>query len=237
MSIDYAVGGAVATITLARPERLNALDQPMTVALLEAVSQAAHDPQVRAVVLTGAGRGFCSGGDSAAPATIDFADVEAEIAWTRAHTEVSALLAGMDKPTIAAVNGPCAGVGMSFALACDLRIAAEGAVFVTAYRRAGLPGDGAIAWTLSRLVGAGRARELMLLSPRVEAHQALAMGLVNQVVEGAQLLAVAGEIAADLVAVPHRVIAAMKADFLDADRLDISSYLDVETERHVRCRY
>lgn len=236
MSIEYAVDHAVAVITLSRPDRLNALDQAMTIDLLAAVAAAAADDSVRAVVLTGAGRGFCAGGDTSASPELVFAGLAAEIEWTQRHAAVSALLHEMPKPTIAAVNGPCAGVGMSFAAACDLRFAAETAVFVTSYRSAGLPGDGAIAWTLTRLIGAGRARELMLLSPKITANRALEIGLVNRVLPGAELMPQTLAVAADLATAHQPAIAAMKADFADLDRLDIRSYIEIETDRHVRCR-
>lgn len=238
MSIDYSVtGSGVATITLDRPERLNALDEQMTADLLASAERAAGDPAVRAVVLTGAGRGFCSGGDSSAPSTVSFGSLEEEIAWTRRHTEVSHLLASMEKVTIAAVNGPCAGVGLSFAAACDIRLAADSAVFVTAYRGAGLPGDGGIAWTLSRLIGTGRARYQLLMSPRIDAQTAFTVGLIDQVVPRDELTTAAATLAAEMAALPPQLIKAMKADFVDAARLDLADYLDVETRRHVLCRH
>ena len=156
MSIDLARDGAVATVTLHRPEKLNALDLEHVLALRDELRVLARDDSVRAVVLTGAGRGFCAGGD--VTSMTGDGNTSAEPVDLRAIMEVSELLHGMPAFTVAAINGPCAGAGLSFAAACDLRYAARSAVFVSAFLRVGSSGDHGSAWVLSRAVGSASTR-------------------------------------------------------------------------------
>lgn len=236
MSISFVQDGAVALVTMARPEKLNALDRADTIALRDAMQSATEDPEIRAIVLTGAGVGFCAGGDMSEDVAGRFAHLEQEIEWTRQHAMVSAMLQSSSKPSIAAVNGACAGFGMSLALACDLRFAADSAVFVTAYARVGLPGDGGIGWNLGRLVGVGRARELMMLSPKLTAAEALQIGLVNRTIPSAELMAVSLDTAHNLAEIGECAMAAIKANAIDAEICDLSTYIERETARHVACK-
>ena len=174
-TVRFEVSGPVATITLNRPDRLNAMTEELIGGVLACLEQAAADDAIRAVVLTGAGRGFCAGGDLGAMG--EFAGArpeEASRAELRRLHRTTELLHEMPKVTIAAVNGPCAGAGLSWACACDLRIAAESAVFRTAFLSAGLTGDFGGTWSLTRLVGAGRARHLFFLNEKLSAASAAA---------------------------------------------------------------
>src|ERR671922_1064341 len=175
----------VATLTLNRPDRLNAMSGPMLDALLEALSRLADDASVGVVVLTGAGRGFCAGGDVKAMAEgREFGGdtLEDKAQGLRARMETSRWLHEMPVPTIAMVRGAAAGAGLSLALACDLRIAGESAKFGTAFARVGYSGDFGGSWFLTQLVGTAKARELYYTADLVDAPQALALGLVNRVV-------------------------------------------------------
>lgn len=192
--------GAVVTLILNRPDTLNALNVPLVAELRRALDQVAGDVSVGAIILTGAGRGFCSGGDlregaAAKPTTADGREFEQWADNLRAAMECSRLLHQMPKPTIAMMRGPAAGAGLSLATACDLRIAAEDATFTTAFVKVGFPGDFGITWFLTRLVGTAKARELMFLSEKLDASEALRIGLVNRVVASAELEAATMDIA------------------------------------------
>ena len=176
-TVRFEVSGPVATITLNRPDRLNAMTEELIAGVLVLLEQVSADEAIRVLVLTGAGRGFCAGGDLGAMG--EFAEPRtpgASIAQLRRLHRTTELLHEMPKPTIAAVNGPCAGAGLSWACACDLRIAAESAVFRTAFLSAGLTGDFGGTWLLTRLVGAGRARDLYFRNEKLSAAAAAAWG-------------------------------------------------------------
>ena len=165
-----SISEGVAKLTLNRPERLNALSTPITSGLLEALPRLARDDSVGVVVLTGAGRAFCSGGDikSMAEGTVE-RPLEEAVTHLRGRMEV--LLHEIPKPTIAMVNGAAAGAGLSLALACDLRIAGQSARFVTAFANIGFSGDFGGSYFLSKLVGTGRARELYFTAEPLDAAQ------------------------------------------------------------------
>jgi 2-(1,2-epoxy-1,2-dihydrophenyl)acetyl-CoA isomerase len=171
----------VVTLTLNRPERLNALSTPIMEGLLEALPRLAQDPAVGVVVLTGAGRAFCSGGDvkSMAEGSAERTAPEA-VRQLRGRMEVSRLLHEMPKPTIAMVNGPAAGAGLSLALACDLRVAGQSAGFFTAFAKVGFSGDFGGSYFLAKLVGTGKARELYYTAEPLDAAQALTLGVVTR---------------------------------------------------------
>jgi 2-(1,2-epoxy-1,2-dihydrophenyl)acetyl-CoA isomerase len=191
------------------------------------------------VVVTGAGRGFCAGGDvtamaGAGDATSDD-DRVGDPLDLRAIMEVSELLHGMPAISIAAVNGPCAGAGLSFACACDLRYAARSAVFVSAFLRVGSSGDHGSAWVLTRSVGPAKARELLLLGERVAADEALRIGLVSDVLDDDVLTGHVDVIAARLAGMPPTAARLMKQNLDDAVTLPLHEYLDAETERFAQC--
>ena len=192
----------------------------------------AGDAAVRAVVLTGAGRGFCAGGDVT---SMTGGRSSGEPVDLRSIMEISELLHTMPAITVAAVNGPCAGAGLSFACACDLRYAARSAVFVSAFLRVGSSGDHGSAWMLTRAVGPAKARELLLLGDRVGAEEALRIGLVSAVLDDEALAAHVDAIAARLAAMPPTAARLMKQNLDDAVTLPLGPYLDAETERFAEC--
>ena len=186
--IIEAISDGVATLTLNRPDRLNALSATITDALLEALPRLAADPAVGVIVLTGAGRAFCAGGDVKRMAgDPDERSAPDAVQKLRAKMEISRLLHEIPKPTIAMVNGPAAGAGLAMALACDLRIAGESARFVTAFAKVGFSGDFGGSYFLSKLIGTGKARELYFTAEPLNAAHALALGIVNRVVPDVEL--------------------------------------------------
>ena len=198
----YAVADAVATITLDRPERLNAWTGRMNTEYRSLLARASADPGVRVIVVTGAGRGFCAGADTRAleghvergaydPGTGP--DLETPGYGVRPEFDGEfAYHFGIPKPIIAAVNGPAAGVGFALACYCDLRFAAAGAKLTTAHGRLGLPAEFGLSWLLPRLIGLTRAADVLLSSRVVLAEEAADIGLVNGVVPGPELPDVVG---------------------------------------------
>ncbi len=207
----HRVEDGVGWITLNRPETLNAVTAAMREELIVLLDRASADPDVRAVVLTGAGRGFCSGADlrgSAAAGERVPGDVTRVL--KRGVQRMVAAVLDCEKPVLAAVNGTAAGVGLPLALACDLVLAADTATFVAAFVRRGLVPDGGAAYLLPRLVGPQRAKELLLLGDSLPAAAAGRMGLVNRVVPAAELEKTARELALRLAAGPTRALALTK---------------------------
>jgi 2-(1,2-epoxy-1,2-dihydrophenyl)acetyl-CoA isomerase len=198
--------GGVLELTLNRPERLNALDDALLTALGSALAAARLDGSVRAVLITGAGRGFCAGADLAA-GLIDSPDRGAAVRehLHRFYAPVILAIREMEKPVVAGVNGVAAGAGMSLALACDLRVAAESASFIQAFVRIGLVPDAGSSFFLPRLVGMAKAAELAMLGDRVDAATALQIGLVTSVVPDASLIDEARALASRLARGPRSV--------------------------------
>ena len=195
--------GAVAVLTLNRPESLNSLVVETKVALREAVEQVRDDDGVRAVVLTGAGRAFCVGQDLREHAALLEAGDPAPLSTVSEHyNPVVTALAEMAKPTVAAINGTAAGAGLGLACALDFRIGAAGSRYTTAFAGIGLSVDSGLSWTLPRLVGAGRASALLLLAEPFTAEQALEMGMLNAVVAPEAVLTAAVELAERLAQGP-----------------------------------
>jgi 2-(1,2-epoxy-1,2-dihydrophenyl)acetyl-CoA isomerase len=226
----------VAIVTLNRPDRLNAMNDGLLDRLVEVLEEVASDPSVAAVVLTGAGRGFCAGGDLAAMAEgASDATPEARVTSLRRHTRAAELLREMSAVTIAAVNGPCAGAGLSLAMAADLRIAGESAVFRTAFLSAGMSGDFGGSWSLTQLLGTARARELYLFDERLDAARAEHLGMVSSVVPDAELVDSARALAKRLASSAPLARAGIKANLNDAVRLSFAEMLQREAERHIRC--
>jgi enoyl-CoA hydratase/carnithine racemase len=197
----YAKDGAIATLTLNRPERMNAISGEMLDLLAERLVEADRDPEVRVIVLTGAGRGFCGGldlKDTAAGTGIGGGDLAPRLDLRSAPPTV---LHGLDTPTICALNGGAAGYGMDLALGCDIRIAAESAKLAAAFTRRGVLPESGGTWLLPRLVGWARAAEIIFTGRTLTAAQCLELGLVNRVVPDARLMqetrALADEIAAN----------------------------------------
>ncbi|HTQ23148.1 MAG TPA: enoyl-CoA hydratase [Candidatus Binataceae bacterium] len=223
----------VLSLTLNQPDKLNALSDQMIAGLLDELGRAAHDAEVRCVVVSGAGRGFCSGGDVSRMRERNEGDgpgltVEQRMASLRRAEEVSLMLHELPKPTIAAINGAAAGAGLSVALACDLRIAADSARLVTAFARVGFSGDFGGTWLMTRLVGPARAKEFYFLADPIDANQALALGLVNRVVPAASLMVEAAVLANRLASGPAIAYGYMKANINAALTADLRTLLDRE---------
>lgn len=225
----------VATLTLNRPDRLNALSTPILDGLLEALPRLAADPDVAVVILTGAGRGFCAGGDvkSMAEGT-SLLELENAVQRLRGRMEVSRLLHEIPKPTIAMVNGPAAGAGLAMALACDLRIAAQSARFITAFAKVGFSGDFGGSYFLSKLIGTGKARELYYSGDQLDATQAVALGIANTVVPDAELLQATMALARRLALGPSVALGLMKQNFNAAESGTLSQLLDLEALNQVK---
>ncbi len=218
--------GAVLTITLNRPEVFNAFNAALHAALAAALEEAA-DPSVRAVVLTGAGRGFCAGQDLK-----EFQEMPESIRERLEQTYHPniRLIRGLEKPVIAAVNGPCAGAGLSLAAACDIRVAADAATFVPGFIGIGLIPDSGGSWFIHRLLGFARAFEWMTSNRRLTAAEAHAWGLVSEVVEADGLAARVAEIAAEYAALPTRAIGMTKRLFDHAYTASLDEQLELEAE-------
>lgn len=209
--IDYAVDDPVATITLNRPQALNAWTMRMGAEVKHALATAEADPRVVGIVITGAGRGFCAGADlkdlrsmteGRAPT-----DPSAELAANPGDPEAGDSFRGtytyvisVRKPVIAAINGPVAGMAIPIVLACDLRFASDRATFTTAFSRRGLIAEWGVSWLLPRVVGTAHALDLLFSARRVDAEEAARIGLVNRVVPHDELLAAARAYVADLAA-------------------------------------
>ncbi|WP_181310236.1 enoyl-CoA hydratase/isomerase family protein [Nocardioides campestrisoli] len=202
----------VATLTLNRPEAMNSLDVETKERLRDLVVQVARAPEVRAVLLTGAGPAFSVGQDLDEHVTL-LRQHEAEQVFEtveRHYNPIIETLATMDKPVVCAVNGMAAGAGASLALACDLRIMAQGAAFNFAFTRVGLSCDSGVSWTLPRLVGPERALELLYLHETVRADDAVRLGLASRVVADDELGSVASELAARLAQGPTVALGAIR---------------------------
>jgi len=228
----------VAVLTLNRPDRLNAMSPPMLDALLEALPRLAADPEIGVVVLTGAGRGFCAGGDVKAMAEGRESigtTLEEKAQGLRSRMEVSRWLHEMPKPTIAMVRGAAAGAGLSLALACDLRVASDSARFATAFARVGYSGDFGGSWFLTQLVGPAKARELYFTADIMDAQQALALGIVNRVVPDVRLEDETMALAARLARGPRIAYRYMKRNFNAAESGTLKDLLDLEAWHHTRC--
>jgi 2-(1,2-epoxy-1,2-dihydrophenyl)acetyl-CoA isomerase len=221
----------VATLTMNRPESMNSLSIALKEALLVAARDVSADPAVRAVVLTGTGRGFCVGQDLREHVALLEAGDPAPLSTVAQHYNPLILaLAGMPKPVIAAVNGMAAGAGAGLSFACDFRIAARTAGFLLAFANVGLTLDSGVSWTLPRIVGQARATALSILAEPINAESALEMGLVNAVVEPERVLSTAQELAARLAAGPTAAYAAIKESIVYAQSVDLESALAKEDE-------
>jgi 2-(1,2-epoxy-1,2-dihydrophenyl)acetyl-CoA isomerase len=220
LKVEQAAG--VLTITLNRPEVFNAFNSALHAALRAALEEAA-DPEVRAVVITGAGRGFCAGQDLK-----EFAEMPESIRERLEqtyHPNIRAIRA-LPKPVIAAVNGPCAGAGLSLAAACDLRIAADDATFVPGFIGIGLVPDSGGSWFVHRLLGFARAFEWMTSNRKLTAAEAHAWGLVSEVTD--DLPARAAELAATYAALPTRGVGLTKQLFEHAFTASLEEQLELE---------
>ncbi|MDF0487502.1 enoyl-CoA hydratase-related protein [Sphingomonas sp. H39-1-10] len=227
-AITFELADGVAWLTLARPDRRNAIGPEIARALHEAADLCADDPAIRCVVLTGSGRFFSVGGD------IDVfseagGDVEA-IVLDLAHSFHAGVhrLATMDKPLVTAINGPAAGAGLSLAILGDIAIAAASAHFTSAYSAIGLTPDGGASWWLPRLVGLRRAQEIVLTNRRIDASEAAAIGLITRVTADEDLIAAVREVAVALASGPTRAIGRCRRLLLASATSDLATQLEAE---------
>ncbi|MEO8654229.1 MAG: enoyl-CoA hydratase [Ramlibacter sp.] len=231
----------VLTLTLNRPEARNAMSRAMNQALQEQLAAAEMDPAVRCIVLTGAGKGFCAGGDvkgmaAAGDGTVGALTIDQAIHRQRLNQRgTSGKLFKMPKPTIAALPGAAAGAGLALALACDLRVMASTAILTTAFARVGFSGDYGGTYFLTQLVGAAKARELYFLSERIGADEALRLGLVNWVCAPDDLAARTREIALRLAGGPTVAYRYMKENLNRALAGDVDDCMDLEATHHIHC--
>jgi 2-(1,2-epoxy-1,2-dihydrophenyl)acetyl-CoA isomerase len=197
-----ALQSATLTISLNRPERANAFNFEMIAELRTALEQAATDSQVRSVVLTGAGSSFCSGHDITEMLAVQGQAISYREHLQKTYNPLILQIRRLEKPVIAAINGPAAGAGLGLALACDLRVAAEAALFTVGFTGIGLVPDSAVSLLLPVMIGLGRATELSFTNQPITTVQALEWGLVNQVVPDGELAEVVGKLAAGLATGP-----------------------------------
>jgi 2-(1,2-epoxy-1,2-dihydrophenyl)acetyl-CoA isomerase len=225
--------GATATVALNRPEKRNSIGGPMMVELYDALSATSADPAVRILVLRGNGADFCPGadvkhygGEGAAPAPRGWSGTR--------EFNVSVMLHEMPAVTIAAISGACAGAGFGWACACDLRIASTTARFNTAFLDVGVAGDMGGPWTLPRILGAAKARELYFLPGKFDAAEALRIGLVSRVAPAEDFEAEVAALVARLERAAPLALAAMKANFTAAEKVGFADYIGLESEKHMR---
>ncbi|MER5297508.1 enoyl-CoA hydratase-related protein [Streptomyces pharetrae] len=239
-TVLYEVTDGLATITLNRPEAMNALNVATKVALREAVQSAAADDAVRAVLLTAAGdRAFCVGQDLKEHIGLLAADREAgegqTMSTVREHyNPIARALVGMRKPVVAGVNGVAAGAGFGFALAADYRVVADTAAFNTSFAGVALTADSGISWTLPRVVGPGRAADLLFFPRSVKAQEAYELGIANRVVPAAELRAEAEKVARELAEGPTVAYAALKESVAYALTHTFDEALEKEDELQAR---
>jgi 2-(1,2-epoxy-1,2-dihydrophenyl)acetyl-CoA isomerase len=228
--------GSVLTIRLNRPDRLNALNVELATALVAALRRASEDASVRAVVLTGAGRAFCGGGDVGVLRDTRKRHASQELAaLVGAGKETVLLLATMPKPVLASVNGPAAGGGSNLALACDMRIAAEQASFGQSFAKLGLYPDFGGTFLLPRLVGPARAAELFYSGEMISADECLRLGIYNRVVPFEQLAAETHSAAAALACGPPIAARFVKDRLFGSKRAELEKLLDEEIQRQMEC--
>ncbi len=229
----------IATLTINRPQSRNSMTTEVMQGLSEAMPRLANDPSVRLVVLTGAGGAFCAGGDvkgfvNKEPGSANSLPFEQNVNLLRASMEVSRWLHEMPKPTLAVISGPAAGAGLSLALACDMRIAADDAKLTTAFSKIGLSGDFGGSYFLNLLVGAAKAREMYFTGEVVLGAQAALIGLVNRSVPKDQLAQAAQAWALELAALPTLAIGYMKRNLNAGLRGSLSEVLDLEAIHMIR---
>jgi 2-(1,2-epoxy-1,2-dihydrophenyl)acetyl-CoA isomerase len=222
--------GAIATLTLNRPGRMNGMTNRMVAEATEALTAIAADPDVRVLVLTGAGRAFSPGADLQAVASSD-TPPDGELRPEQFRAAV--LLREMPAVTIAAINGACAGAAFGWAAACDLRFAAASAKFNVAFLDVGVAGDMGGPWTLPRLLGSARARDLYFLPGKFDAEEALRIGFVSRVFPDERFRDEVAALATRLVESAPIALRTMKQNFLDAERMTFAEFIQLETERHL----
>ena len=224
----------IAWLTLNRPDRLNAFSPAMLTGLGEALQRLSQDPVVGAVVITGAGRGFCAGGDVKTMPERAVQGFEERVEGLRRMHQLPMLLRTMPKVVIAMVNGPAVGAGLGLAMACDLRIAGRSARFGTGFAGVGYSGDFGGSWSLTRLVGTAKARELYLLGDIIDAETAQALGLVSRVVEEDGLRDATAAVARRIAEGPRIAYGYMKRNLFAAETEPLAAVLEMEAVHQAR---
>jgi 2-(1,2-epoxy-1,2-dihydrophenyl)acetyl-CoA isomerase len=225
-----ALDGPVLTVTLNRPDKLNSFNEAMHAALQGALDRMEGEPAIRAVLLTGAGKGFCAGQDLGDRNMAADQDIDLGSTIERLYNPLVRRLRALEKPVVCAVNGVAAGAGANLALACDIVLAARSARFIQAFCRIGLVPDSGGTYFLPRLIGEARARALALTGEAVTAEQAMAWGLIFQVVEDDRLQAEAGALAQRLAAGPTRGLGLIKRALNASLANDLDRQLDLERD-------
>lgn len=229
------VQDGVATLTLNRPEALNALSDEIRLSLLEALSRLGEDPDVGCIVLTGAGKGFCSGGDVNSMAGRSAKDFETRAEGIRHSNRIPMAMHQTPKPIIGMINGVAAGAGLSMAAACDIRVAARSARFTAAFIKIGLSGDWGGTYTLTRLIGTAKARELFFTGDIINAEEALRIGLINQIADDAELYETTMIMARKIAAMPRITLGYTKKNLNAAETGDFATVLEMEAIHQARC--
>jgi enoyl-CoA hydratase/carnithine racemase len=232
--ITTASTGSVTTITLNRPDKLNAFSGTMREDLLAALRAAADDADVRVIIITGAGRAFCAGGD------VDYmsglqksGDVQAFRKLLDAGRDIVTTIAAIDKPVIASVNGVAAGAGCNLALACDYRLASDTAKFSQSFVKIGMHPDWGGTWLLPRLIGPGRAMEMLMTGRMVDATEAVSIGLADRVVPSADLPAETEKLAQAIASGPPIAIAGIKRALRRSEQNDLRAQIELESEHQL----
>jgi 2-(1,2-epoxy-1,2-dihydrophenyl)acetyl-CoA isomerase len=227
-TIRLEVADGLARLTLDRPDRLNGMTNQMVREAHEVVTSVAAEASVRVLLLTGEGRGFCPGADLG-----HFTDGGADEVLAAEHFQIVTLLHEMPAITVAAVNGACAGAGMGWALACDLRLMAATAKMNTAFLDVAVAGDMALPWLLPRLVGAAKARELSFLPGKVTAEEAHRIGLVARVFPDEAFRDSVEEVVGSLLATSPTALRALKEHYVAAEEMPLAEFVEHESRRHL----
>lgn len=215
----------IATLTMDRPDSMNGMTPRMLREAYEALTEASRDPNVKVLVLTGAGSAFCPGADLKGAGEREPTEAP--------HYQVPVLLHEMPAVTIAAVNGACAGAGFGWACGCDIRVATRSAMFNTAFLNVAVAGDMGLPWSLPRLVGAAKARELSFFTEKFDAEEARRIGLVARTWDDGEFREQVDALAQRLAACSPRALRTMKAHYVAAERMGFREFVELESERHM----
>ena len=230
--------GRVAVMTLNRPASMNALSGELTPAIRRSIQRCADDPEIGALLITGAGKAFCAGGDVKGMGDrfegAQQSEAEHIADLQRKQRTLTGALFRLNKPTVAALPGAAVGAGLALALACDIRILAASAFMATGYARLAMSGDYGVNWFLTRLAGPGAARDMMLTARRIEAVECKAFGLASQIVPDGELQATSLRTADTLASVSGAAVRSIKQNLNDALHLDLESMMDKEADRLIR---
>ena len=228
-TLRYEVQDGLARLTLDRPDAMNGMTNRMVREATDALELAASDRTVRVLVLTGEGRAFCPGADLK-----HFTAGARDERLTSREFKVTALLHEIPAVTVAAINGACAGAGLGWALACDIRVMAASAKLNTAFLDVAVAGDMAIPWSLPRLVGAARARELSFIPRKIESEEAMRIGLVARVFSDESFRSDTEDVLAALLKKSPSALRGLKENYVAAERMTLADFVDYEAERHLR---